>query len=1163
MRFHADLHLHSHFSRATSKNLNLEYLSQWAQIKGIRVVGTGDFVHPAWLAELEEKLEQAEDGLFRLKPEYERLTQDEVPSACRAPVRFLLTVEISNIYKRLGRVRKVHNVLFAPGFDAAKRIQARLDAIGNIRSDGRPILGLDSRDLLEITLESDPLSFLIPAHIWTPWFAVLGSQGGFDRIEDCFADLTPHVFAIETGLSSDPPMNWRLSQLDPYCIVSNSDAHSPQKLGRETTLYDTELSYPALHRALSDPDNSGLVGTVEFFPEEGKYHYDGHRKCEMRLHPRETTTNNGLCPVCRKPVTVGVMSRVETLADRPEGVKSPRWRPYHSLIPLTEIIGEAIKVGPDSKAVAAVYQKLLARLGNEFYILMDATPEEISPVAGPVVAEGIRRMRAGAVSIAPGYDGEFGTVKLFDGQERETIAAQTNLFGRLSDDSPETGRDSNISGATVSPSAHNQPDAPPTSVEPNESIQARPDETQKSPMLEPSAERQVLLIPPPLSEAIQGPPQSEAALLPEVIRRWPLNEAQRQAVAYTGGHLLIVAGPGTGKTHTLTHRMAYLANFVTSPEKILAVTFTNKAAAEMKTRLTHLSGNITPQIMVATFHGACLLLLRTWSTNIGIPVSCTLAAPDELSRLARTLWPEDTNTQRRTRLELISSWKAIGLTDEMPDSVAEFTQFLRKQGLLDFDEVILETLRLLRTNTRFRAELCDRFRYLFVDEYQDINPAQQALLHELVTNGAVITAIGDPNQAIYGFRGAKPGGFDTFAVDFPGARTLYLGENYRSGKAILAASSQIIGAATNTPAPPLVGMRSHSGRLTLHAAATDRAEAEYVVHQIERLVGGVSLFSRDSGRVDDDGEERSFGDIAVLYRLNRQRHALAEAFDRSGIPYQVTGDTALIDQPAISEITTLLRLCLGTPVAATAVLRLLSVVVDGVGSRTIGEIEGRWEPQPTVGVSDLVLLVEQSKMLSTRARGSLQNLLLDVKALAAYLTDGEVVGWLTHLKNTACWAALITRYSNAADNLDKLIRCARLETDVTAFLDTLLLSRKHDTYGNDVERVLLMTLHAAKGLEFSVVFITGCELELLPLQYPEFTADVEEERRLFYVGVTRAKEHLYLVSASRRTLFGNTYQTYPSPFLADIEEQLKQYDATMQRPVKQKSPPESDQLPLF
>src|SRR3989344_1003325 len=387
MKFYADVHLHSHFSRATSPNLNLPHLARWAQIKGIQVVGTGDFVHPGWMKELKEQLEPAEDGLFKLKEKYQKQISDRVPASCRGEVRFMLSCEISNIYKRLDKVRKVHNVVFAPSLAAAEKIQSKLGNIGNIYADGRPILGLDSRDLLEIVLESDPLSYLIPAHIWTPWFSAMGSKSGFDKMTDCFADLSKHIFAVETGLSSDPLMNWRLSQLDPYVLVSNSDAHSAEKLAREATIYDTELSYRAIYKALSDPKDKGLIGTIEFFPEEGKYHYDGHRACETRLHPAETIKHKGLCPVCGKPVTVGVMARVEELADHPEGRKSPRSRPYYSAIPLPEIISEAKGVGPSSKSVQAVFMDMLHKLGNEMFILRECPAKEIQKVAGSLVAE--------------------------------------------------------------------------------------------------------------------------------------------------------------------------------------------------------------------------------------------------------------------------------------------------------------------------------------------------------------------------------------------------------------------------------------------------------------------------------------------------------------------------------------------------------------------------------------------------------------------------------------------------------------------------------------------------------------------------------------------------------------------------------------------------------
>ncbi|MCK5579928.1 MAG: hypothetical protein KAJ18_01495 [Candidatus Omnitrophica bacterium] len=426
--FYVDSHIHSHYSRATSKRCNLEGLALWAQIKGIQVVGTGDFVHPGWLKEIKTKLEPAEEGFFKLKPEYLKNIEQDVPPACRGEVRFMLSAEIANIYKRLDKVRKVHNLIFAPSIEAAENIQAKLDAIGNIKADGRPILGLDSRNLLEIVLESDKLSYLVPAHIWTPWFSVLGSKGGFDSIKDCYDDLTSHVFAMETGLSSDPIMNWRLSQLDDYVMISNSDAHSPQKLGRELTIYDGEFSYPGIYKSLSSKNNKGLVGTVEFFPEEGKYHYDGHRACKTRLHPKETIDNNGLCPHCGKPVTVGVMARVEELADHEEGRKSPKARPYYSLIPLAEIIAEARGVGVNTKSVNTFFMNMLNKLGNEMAILRDIPLSEIEKTSGSLIAEGIKRVREGNVQIAAGYDGEYGTVKIFSPEERVGAKEQMMLF---------------------------------------------------------------------------------------------------------------------------------------------------------------------------------------------------------------------------------------------------------------------------------------------------------------------------------------------------------------------------------------------------------------------------------------------------------------------------------------------------------------------------------------------------------------------------------------------------------------------------------------------------------------------------------------------------------------------------------------------------------------
>ena len=426
MKFIADLHIHSRYSRATSSDLTPENLWRWGQYKGISLIGTGDGIHPAWLDEIEEKMEPAEAGFFRLLPALAARFTPEIPERCRGDVRFVLSTEISSIYKKNGKVRKVHSVVILSSLEAARAFQRRLGAIGNITSDGRPILGLDAKDLLAIALACDPRVLFIPAHIWTPWFSLLGANSGFETVEECFGDLTPHIFAVETGLSSDPPMNWRLKQLDDFILVSNSDAHSAAKLGREANIFDTDFSYAGMYRALADRKDKGFSGTIEFFPEEGKYHVDGHRGCRVRFHPAETIKHKGLCPVCGKQLTGGVMSRVEALADAPEGRKAARARPYRHLIPLVEVMAEARGVGRQSRQVERAYMELITRLGPELGILMDVPLADIAAAGGGVLAKAIGRVRAGQVSIAAGYDGEYGVINIFDDKERKGIHRQVH-----------------------------------------------------------------------------------------------------------------------------------------------------------------------------------------------------------------------------------------------------------------------------------------------------------------------------------------------------------------------------------------------------------------------------------------------------------------------------------------------------------------------------------------------------------------------------------------------------------------------------------------------------------------------------------------------------------------------------------------------------------------
>jgi uncharacterized protein (TIGR00375 family) len=407
MTFIADLHIHSRYSRATSPDLTPEKLWQWSQLKGIRLLGTGDCTHPEWLGELEAKLSATESGLLSLR---EEPREAWLPESCRAPVSFVLSGEVSCIYRKAGSTRKVHCLVYLPDFAAAHRLNASLARIGSITSDGRPILKLDAKDLLQMVLEASPYAMLIPAHAWTPHFSVFGAASGFDSLGECFDELTPEIHAIETGLSSDPAMNWRLSALDGITLVSNSDAHSVAKLGREATVFDTELSYRGIYSAIAG--GAGVASTIEFFPEQGKYHADGHRGCGVRLSPAQTKACGYRCPACGGKLTVGVLHRVELLADRAEGARPAGAPPFRSVIPLLDLIGGALKVGTGAKRAQALYFELLQRLGSEFQILLEVPLDAIAAVSSATLAGGIEAMRAGEVDIEPGYDGAYGKVSV-------------------------------------------------------------------------------------------------------------------------------------------------------------------------------------------------------------------------------------------------------------------------------------------------------------------------------------------------------------------------------------------------------------------------------------------------------------------------------------------------------------------------------------------------------------------------------------------------------------------------------------------------------------------------------------------------------------------------------------------------------------------------------
>ena len=412
MEFVADLHIHSKYSRATSRDMDIVHIAEWAKLKGITLMGTGDFTHHLWLEELKSKLEPTGKGLF-----------------AHNGIHFILSAEVSSIYSKNNRTYRIHNLILAPSFKTVDAINRVLGAVGNLSSDGRPILGLDAAELARIVFDIDENCMLIPGHIWTPWFSLFGSMSGFDRIEDCFEKSTPKIFALETGLSSDPAMNWRLSALDRFSLVSNSDSHSPSKIGREANIFDCDLDYGVIREVLRSKDKKRFLYTIEFFPEEGKYHFDGHRLCGISFSPEESRKNANRCPKCKKPLTVGVLNRVYQLADRKEGFVPESAIPFKSLVPLDEIIADAKQVGKGSVSVEKEYRQILARFGTELDILSKVPVEELKRAINPKIASGIERVREGRVKVEPGYDGEYGKVSIFGEEEcKRADEQQMSLF---------------------------------------------------------------------------------------------------------------------------------------------------------------------------------------------------------------------------------------------------------------------------------------------------------------------------------------------------------------------------------------------------------------------------------------------------------------------------------------------------------------------------------------------------------------------------------------------------------------------------------------------------------------------------------------------------------------------------------------------------------------
>ncbi|MDR2518085.1 MAG: UvrD-helicase domain-containing protein [Spirochaetaceae bacterium] len=1107
MRIIADLHIHSPYSRATSASLTPPVLEYWARIKGLGLVGTGDCTHPVWLRELRNQLEDAETGLYTLRGAA-RTAGFPAPEDHGAVPRFALTGEISTIYKKGEKTRKVHHLVILPDFTAAGAFQRKLERVGSIESDGRPVLGLDSRDLLAMLLDADERSLLIPAHIWTPWFSALGAKSGFDSIEECYGDMAPRILAVETGLSSNPPMNWALSSLDRFAIISNSDAHSPEKLGREATIFDLDapLSLPALAAALDLRCRGGparLAGTVEFFPQEGKYHYDGHRACGVCLTPEETREVKGVCPVCRKPLTQGVMTRVLALSNRPVDENAPytpensggNRRPYASLIPLKELLAEILGAGAASKKVDAAYTALIAG-SSELSLLMEAPLDALEQarapkVSGELLAASIGRMREGKVAITPGYDGEYGIIRAAEPLKNDKAQGELSIF--------------------------------------TDSALIKKDLSEKSEKSEKDLSSIITLT--SITPVIKDPEGAEARQEP--VPAFTPDPEQGRAISYDGKRACITAGPGTGKTATLAARIALLLQQGVDPACILALSFTVKAAAELGGRIQRnvktLAGGTA-----STFHSLCAAILREQEQIRGF----TILGDDQRDRLLRTIArgskrkkeekeekkePEEKSAPRgrqslgryietRKRFLLMpgerslpqalapcACWLGIPEPENGLEILYSRYQDALQQGrLLDLDDLIVKTVRLLAEDTALLRRCQDRFRFIFVDEYQDINAAQYTLIRLLAPGrGESLWVIGDPDQSIYGFRGSDKRFMDRFVQDYPDAAAFHLSRSFRCAGPVIDAACRLTGA-------PLQGT-SAPARVFSCGYPHENAEARDIARRIARLIGGTSFYALDrrpfeQARDRDAGLELTGLDsCAILLRTLKLAGPFVKALGVYGIPCALSGEKPWWE--------------------AGPAARILQALRDN---------QRRGAARPP---SEAAQEVWDRLKKAGEPPGCPQRLL----DMAALYTDIE---------------AFLDAFALSGG-----------ESGFEARREGVRIITIHASKGLEFEHVFV------PALEEGILPFTGAFSFDSPILSEEALA---EEKRLLYVAMTRAKTGLYLSYTEERRAFhgargaaGKTIKLKKSRFFNDLEPLVPGSAGHLDSPQKKRKPLPQPQIPLF
>lgn len=999
----SDLHIHSRFSRATSHDLTPEQLDFQAGRKGIRLLGTGDFTHPAWRKELREKLIPAEGGFYCLKDEY-GLQPQKISEKDRT--RFVVSGEISSIYKQGGKVRKVHSLLILPSLEAAEKLSLKLETIGNIHSDGRPILGLSCHDLLEIMLEICPEGIYVPAHIWTPHFSMFGALSGFDTVEECFGDLSSYIHAVETGLSSDPPMNWRISALDRFQLISNSDAHSPGKLGREANLFSGEFSYEGLKTAIET--GRGLEKTIEFFPEEGKYHFDGHRKCHICMSPVEAEDLNGICPVCQKKMTMGVSHRIEQLADRSEDYRPFDRKPFESLVPLPEVIGASLGRSSAGKRVQEEYQRMLEKLGTEFEILREIPIEDIRHQAGYLVSEGVRRLREGKVIRHPGFDGEYGTIQLFEPDEIKNTEVQISFAGLL-----------------------NMPEKTADYLEKN------------------------------LDKLLEkGTKQTFTDLKKEKKQEiFCLNTEQKKAAESMERSIAVIAGPGTGKTRTLISRIKNLVEVRrVKAGTITAVTFTNEAAKELKERLKKEMPRKRTSVLIqtGTFHSICMALLK----YAGVEV--TVADPEEVLEIAKTVMEENhlkmsvsdflkavsaEKTRRIRPLELFSLENSDSFLNEEANEENAFLRYeevLSDKNLMDFDDLLIEALCLLKEDDEAARQFCSHFQYLMIDEFQDINQLQYSLICEWTKYGKELFVIGDKDQSICNKVDSEQDYFLQLIRDFPDTKVIRLKENYRSSEAVIETACSMI---SHNQGEKRVMNPQKRGGIPVRIVNTSDVREEYIAaaKEINRMVGGIDIAGVEDRDIEIGKEARNFSDIGVLCRTNKQIEIMEEHLRAEGIPYIVRGRGSFLEEKPVREAIEFFK--------------------------TIDPIMQKKKP------SDLIKKWMENRQLEEE------------------------------------------------DSLKKLMSMAAFYKSMKEFLETLLYGQEGDLKrcggkNHRADAVSLMTIHASKGLEFSAVIMLGAGKISIPLSFSEKENRAEmkeEERRLLYVGMTRAEEELILLTSGENS----------------------------------------------